>query len=105
LLSQACLSEGSTVDTQQRILELLNCGDWACAYNERQSLAHVCRKLAVLLEANQSERARTVARSAAVDMRAATHDWAELAAELRRSRRRGPLGIGLAHPGAASQPA
>lgn len=93
------------MDTQQRILELLNGGDWACAYNERQSLAHVCRKLAVLLDSTQSERARTVARSAALDMRAATHDWAELAAELRSRRRRGPISAGVSHPGAASQPA
>jgi hypothetical protein len=84
------------VDNQLRILELLNGGDWACAYNERQSLAHVCRKLAVLLDDGQSERARSVARSSAVDMRTATHDWAELAADLRGGRRRGPVSAGMA---------
>lgn len=92
------------MENQQRILELLNGGDWACAYNERQSLSHVCRKLAVLVDAEQSDRARSVAQQAANDMRSATRDWAELAADLRGSRRRGPAGAGVA-AARLSQPA
>lgn len=93
------------MDNQQRILELLNGGDWACAYNERQSLAHVCRKLALLVDGDLSEQARQVARSSAIDMRGATRDWAQLAADLRGSRRRGPLAAGRLPSGAVSSPA
>lgn len=72
---------------QRRIIELLNGGDWACAYKERSGLADVCGMLATLVGPELSDRAWLVARLAGKDMRAATKQWAELATLIRH-----PLG-------------
>lgn len=69
--------------TQRRIIELLNGGDWACAYKERGGLTEVCGLLAPLVSPGLSDRAYLVARLAGKDMRAATKQWAELATLLR----------------------
>lgn len=72
--------------SRDRIIELLNGGDWACAYKERKGLADVCGMLAPLVEPELAARAELIARAASKDMRFATKQWAELATRLRRGR-------------------
>lgn len=79
--------------SRDRIIELLNGGDWACAYQERKGLAEVCGMLEPLVEPDLAERVALIARVAARDMRFATKQWAELATRLRRGRS-GASGVG-----------
>jgi hypothetical protein len=89
------------VTISRQILELLNGGDWACAYNERHSLAHVCKRLAVLVDVDHAAQARVISQVAASDMGAATKGWSELAADLRGAHVGAPGATGR-RPGASA---
>lgn len=76
-----------------KISELLDGGDWACAYGQCGTLSHVCLELARLLEdAELAEKARVVAHEAIINLDEATRRWSELACELRHT----PLAHGTA---------
>jgi hypothetical protein len=67
-----------------RIMELLNGGDWACAYAEGGTLAQVCVELEPLVGAQLAPATRAVSDAIEADMGLATHRWVELARALRR---------------------
>jgi hypothetical protein len=67
----------------QRIIELLNGGDWACAYRESDSLARVCTGLADFLDEELAESAREIVEWTERDMKIATRRWGEFAMRVR----------------------
>lgn len=71
------------MNLREHVLELLNGGDWACAYAQHETLAHVARQLGALLEGEAAELAREVAATATTDLPSATATWSRLAARLR----------------------
>jgi hypothetical protein len=74
-----------------RMCELLNGGDWACAFAEPHGLVEVCDALAELVDDEAlAGLAREIATLAPTDMGSATRQWARLAGALRhRSHARG----------------
>lgn len=72
-------------DPSLKICQLLDGGDWACAFGQCGTLSHVCQELAALLDDPElAEKARQVAREANRDLGVAARQWGELAGELRR---------------------
>ena len=66
------------------IHELLNSGDWACAYAQEEDLARVCRELAGEIEPALADEVHKVARLAEHDdMLGASRLWTRLTTVVR----------------------
>lgn len=67
----------------ERVQELLNGGDWACAYAQHETLADVARRLCRLVPEEAAGMARQVAVYALTDLPRATALWSRLGSRLR----------------------
>ena len=65
-----------------QIAKLLDGGDWACAYKERNSLSMICYQLAHE-QPDVASRATHVAKLARKDMAEAARSWEILSQEIR----------------------
>jgi hypothetical protein len=84
--------------TIERAYELLNGGDWACAWGEPETLAAVSLELAGVLEPGLAGEADAISSRALHDFADATRRWARLASRLEHGLRIDPQGrLGPAH--------
>jgi len=68
--------------TTQDVHDLLDGGDWACAWAYHETLARVCRQLAAV-KPTVAKVALEIGDHALVNMRLATSEWAQLSEALR----------------------
>lgn len=86
--------------TIERAYELVNGGDWACAWGEPETLATVSLELAMVLEPELAGEADAIATAAHRDLSAATLRWARLAGRLEHGLHLGTDGkLGPVHRG------
>jgi len=68
--------------TKQHVHDLLDGGDWACAWAYHETLARVCRQLAAV-KPTIASLALEIGEHALVDMKRATAEWSQLSEALR----------------------